>query len=248
MQQLRCSRSILTYAHVYIGPQQPATAHAQGRLAVSTNPSAVPLVCPAGDAHGRRMTLMISILLITLPTLLMGCLPTYAHVGLAAPVLMAVLRFVQGIAVGGEVRGDCTRSAPGVAVALQSVLAFIVREEAERNALRPAVDRAHSSNVYCDGKLQGCSMCHLSATERVGTAEHTGTSVPEGVPVCTASAPPDTHMAAVHAPTLLAAAAAAATPSAAAHLLWSFAACFLCCSLAVPSRTCLRWVRRATRG
>jgi MFS family permease len=46
---------------------------------------------------------MISILLITLPTLLMGCLPTYAHIGLAAPALMAILRFVQGIAVGGEV-------------------------------------------------------------------------------------------------------------------------------------------------
>lgn len=51
---------------------------------------------------------MISILLITLPTLLMGCLPTYAHIGLAAPALMAILRFVQGIAVGGEVCWGCT--------------------------------------------------------------------------------------------------------------------------------------------
>jgi MFS family permease len=59
---------------------------------------------------------MISILLITLPTLLMGCLPTYAHVGLAAPVLMAVLRFVQGVAVGGEVRWDCTGHASCIRV------------------------------------------------------------------------------------------------------------------------------------
>lgn len=61
-------------------------------------------VCCAGDAFGRRLTLLISVLMITVPTLLIGCLPTYAMVGLAAPILMAVLRFVQGIAVGGEVR------------------------------------------------------------------------------------------------------------------------------------------------
>jgi hypothetical protein len=40
---------------------------------------------------------------ITLPTLLIGCLPTYAMIGLAAPVLMALLRCIQGLAVGGEV-------------------------------------------------------------------------------------------------------------------------------------------------
>jgi hypothetical protein len=63
----------------------------------------------AGDTYGRRLTLLISVLLITLPTLLIGCLPTYAQIGLAAPILMAFLRFVQGIAVGGEVRlGACT--------------------------------------------------------------------------------------------------------------------------------------------
>lgn len=56
-----------------------------------------------GDAHGRRLTLLVSILLITLPTLLIGCLPTYAMIGLAAPILMALLRFIQGLAVGGEV-------------------------------------------------------------------------------------------------------------------------------------------------
>lgn len=59
-------------------------------------------VC-AGDSYGRRITLLISVLLITLPTLLIGCLPTYKMIGLAAPVLMALLRFIQGIAVGGEV-------------------------------------------------------------------------------------------------------------------------------------------------
>lgn len=37
-----------------------------------------------------------------LPTVLIGCLPTYQMIGLAAPILLAVLRAIQGIAVGGE--------------------------------------------------------------------------------------------------------------------------------------------------
>lgn len=55
-----------------------------------------------GDSLGRRVTLLISILAITLPTTIIGALPTYAQAGIAAPVLLAVLRFIQGVAVGGE--------------------------------------------------------------------------------------------------------------------------------------------------
>jgi MHS family proline/betaine transporter-like MFS transporter len=46
--------------------------------------------------YGRRVTLLLSILLITLPTVLIGCLPSYHMIGIAAPVLLAVFRFVQG--------------------------------------------------------------------------------------------------------------------------------------------------------
>lgn len=55
-----------------------------------------------GDSLGRRVTLLISILAITLPTTIIGALPTYAQAGIIAPVLLAILRFVQGVAVGGE--------------------------------------------------------------------------------------------------------------------------------------------------
>lgn len=55
-----------------------------------------------GDSLGRRVTLLISILAITLPTTIIGALPTYAQAGIVAPVLLAVLRFIQGVAVGGE--------------------------------------------------------------------------------------------------------------------------------------------------
>jgi MFS family permease len=49
--------------------------------------------------YGRRITLLLSILLITLPTVLIGCLPSYKMIGIAAPVLLAVFRFVQGAAL-----------------------------------------------------------------------------------------------------------------------------------------------------
>src|SRR5580704_2288934 len=47
----------------------------------------------------------LSVLLMSVPTLLMGLLPTYASIGLLAPVLLLVLRVLQGAAVGGEVPG-----------------------------------------------------------------------------------------------------------------------------------------------
>ncbi len=58
-----------------------------------------------GDRVGRKRMFMFSVLLMAVPTLLMGLLPTYATLGIAAPVLLLVLRVLQGAAVGGEVPG-----------------------------------------------------------------------------------------------------------------------------------------------
>lgn len=55
-----------------------------------------------GDRIGRKAALQISVLLIAIPTLLIGLMPTYAVIGLWAPVLLIVLRMLQGLSVGGE--------------------------------------------------------------------------------------------------------------------------------------------------
>jgi len=59
-----------------------------------------------GDRFGRRRLLTISVVMMGLPTFLLGLLPTYASVGLLAPVLLVALRFVQGISAGGEFSGS----------------------------------------------------------------------------------------------------------------------------------------------
>jgi MFS family permease len=58
-----------------------------------------------GDLLGRKRMFTLSIILMALPTLGMGLLPTYASIGIAAPVLLLGLRILQGAAIGGEVPG-----------------------------------------------------------------------------------------------------------------------------------------------
>lgn len=55
-----------------------------------------------GDRIGRKRMLVYSLLLMGLSTVLMGLLPTYAQIGWVAPILLTLLRLVQGFAVGGE--------------------------------------------------------------------------------------------------------------------------------------------------
>ncbi|GAA5124578.1 MFS transporter [Alloalcanivorax gelatiniphagus] len=55
-----------------------------------------------GDRVGRKKMLVISLLMMGAATVLMGLMPTYATIGIAAPILLTVLRLVQGFAVGGE--------------------------------------------------------------------------------------------------------------------------------------------------
>jgi metabolite-proton symporter len=55
-----------------------------------------------GDRIGRKRLLMASLILMGVSSAAMGLLPGYAQIGVAAPVLLATLRFVQGFAVGGE--------------------------------------------------------------------------------------------------------------------------------------------------
>ena len=55
-----------------------------------------------GDKVGRSRTMMVSVALMAIPTFLLGVLPDYQQIGLAAPILLVALRLLQGLSVGGE--------------------------------------------------------------------------------------------------------------------------------------------------
>jgi len=58
-----------------------------------------------GDRFGRKNALLISIMLMALPTLIISFLPTYAQIGILAPILLLLCRLLQGLCAGGEYTG-----------------------------------------------------------------------------------------------------------------------------------------------
>jgi len=61
-----------------------------------------------GDMIGRKYTFLITILIMGLSTFVVGMLPSYASIGVAAPVILICLRLLQGLALGGEYGGAAT--------------------------------------------------------------------------------------------------------------------------------------------
>lgn len=58
-----------------------------------------------GDKFGRRQALVLAIFLVTIPTFIIGVLPTYMEIGIAAPIILLLCRLLQGLCVGGEYSG-----------------------------------------------------------------------------------------------------------------------------------------------
>ena len=61
-----------------------------------------------GDMIGRKYTFLVTIVIMGVSTFLVGVLPSYASIGIAAPVILIVLRMLQGLALGGEYGGAAT--------------------------------------------------------------------------------------------------------------------------------------------
>ena len=88
-------------------PKEDATAQilsAFGIFAVGylMRPLGGALVGHVGDSFGRRAALTFSVMAMAMPTFLVGLLPGYASLGIVAPIVLTLLRMIQGLSVGGE--------------------------------------------------------------------------------------------------------------------------------------------------
>jgi MFS family permease len=95
-----------TFAKLFFPTSDPAVAAMLGAagfgVAFLARPIGTLIFSPMADRVGRKKTFIITLTLMGVATVSMGCLPTYGSAGLFAPLLLLVLRIIQGIALGGE--------------------------------------------------------------------------------------------------------------------------------------------------
>lgn len=100
------SSAALVFGHVFFPKSDPLTGTLLSFLTYAIGFAARPLGALVfghfGDRIGRKRLLVISLLMMGGATMLIGCVPDYDSIGVAAPVLLTSLRVVQGFALGGE--------------------------------------------------------------------------------------------------------------------------------------------------
>ncbi len=111
--------AVLVFPRLFFPAGDPATAMLQSlatfALAFFARPLGSALFGHFGDRIGRKATLVAALLTMGLSTVTIGLLPSYAQIGVAAPLLLALCRFGQGLGLGGEWGGAillATENAP----------------------------------------------------------------------------------------------------------------------------------------
>ena len=98
--------AVLVFPRLFFPSSDPAAATLQSlatfAIAFFARPIGSALFGHFGDRIGRKTTLVAALLTMGLSTVLIGLLPTYASIGVAAPLLLALCRFGQGLGLGGE--------------------------------------------------------------------------------------------------------------------------------------------------
>jgi metabolite-proton symporter len=111
--------AVLVFPKLFFPPGDPAAATLESlatfALAFFARPLGAALFGHFGDRYGRKATLVAALMTMGPSTVAIGLLPGYATIGIAAPILLAVFRFGQGLGLGGEWGGAvllATENAP----------------------------------------------------------------------------------------------------------------------------------------
>lgn len=111
--------AVLVFPQLFFPNSDPATAVLQSfatfAIAFFARPIGSEVFGHFGDRIGRKATLVAALLTMGISTVIIGLLPTYAQIGVAAPLLLALCRFGQGLGLGGEWSGAvllATENAP----------------------------------------------------------------------------------------------------------------------------------------
>ncbi|WP_174150253.1 MFS transporter [Microbacterium halophytorum] len=107
--------SALVLNHLFFSPELStglAVLLSMATLAVGyvVRPLGAFILGPLGDRYGRKFVMMLTLFGIGVCTFLIGCLPTYEQIGALAPILLVVIRIIQGLSVSGEQASAITMS------------------------------------------------------------------------------------------------------------------------------------------
>ena len=116
---LYATAAVIVFPHIFFPQGDPTAATLQSlatfAIAFIARPIGSALFGHFGDRVGRKVTLVASLLTMGVSTVVIGLLPTYATIGVFAPLLLALARFGQGLGLGGEWGGAAllaTENAP----------------------------------------------------------------------------------------------------------------------------------------
>lgn len=106
-----------------------------------------------GDRMGRKKAMVLSILLMAVPTALIGVLPTYAEIGIWAPILLMSIRMLQGISMGGNYGGSITFTTEHTDVSRRGLIGSFAITSCLVGIMAGSGAAALSSNIFSEADL-----------------------------------------------------------------------------------------------